>query len=196
MARATGKKESSSGKQKALNPIIDKLEILNKEFSKANLHEGIACPVVGMMRKIAVNTDIDKNDKTAIFTIICEIAAELANEMQQPELSTELWQDRPMSNRNANPFQWVRDNFPSYGKGLHQGHIYNHDRPLYKRLHDAKPWPEDFDLPTLAEANDKYLKEAGTVPTLKEIGAASPPNIREMIRHLELSRARKRKKAK
>ena len=184
------------------NEVHLRLELLFREFSKSSgrkikekFGEIASEPAIDIIKNIAGHEGIDLSDKIDALNRIYQAAAEIANELQAPELSSDLWASRSMSERNADPFQWVKDKYPSYGRGLHQGHIYNHDRPLYRRLHDAKPWPSDFELPTVAEANDRILDELERVPTLKEIADAAPPQIREMVRLHELARARKRKKA-
>jgi hypothetical protein len=180
----------------------NKIELLFKEFyeerrrgDKGKFHEAVAYPVIDILKNIAASEDLDTEEKLSTLAHVYTAAADMANQLRQPELSIVFWEDRPMSERNADPFQWVKEHYPSYGADLHQGHIYNHDRSLYRRLHDEKPWPDDFILPTRAEANDRLLEAAGRSPTLKEIADAAPPNIREMIRLHELARARKRKRA-
>ena len=179
----------------SFNRLIEEFSSERLEEIKNKFSEITSDPAIDIIEKIAGTDGVPRKDRIAALTRVYEAAARLASELEQPELSKVFWNERPMSARNADPFQWVKDNYPSYGKGLHQGHIHHHDKSLYRRLHDSKPWPEDFDLPTRAQANDEILERIGRAPTLREIADAAPPNIREMIRHYELARSRNRKKA-
>lgn len=155
-----------------------------------------ALPAIEEIQEIAGQTEAPKADRQQALMSVYNALVASMEDLEKVELPDIKWEDRPMSQRRADPFQWIKENYPSYGIGLDQGHIFAHDRPLYKRIHALKPWPDGFDLPSRAEANDIFVAEMGSVPTLKEISDAAPPPIKKMIKMHELHRSRKRNNAK
>jgi hypothetical protein len=88
------------------------------------------------------------------------------------------WADRPKTQWRQSPCDFVKNNYPTYGKGLTSDQIA--DRKLLQALWNYKSkygWPDDFDLPGKSVAVNRLLDEIG--PNLNLKGLANlPPRIR------------------
>ncbi|MDQ0462963.1 hypothetical protein QO010_000711 [Caulobacter ginsengisoli] len=122
-----------------------------------------------------------ENPGAPVSAIVAELFPELKSvsvERQVPKEPPALWLvDRE---GKETPIEFIRRHYtPWLGKGLHRGDIRRLDRPLYNALGNYlanHPMPDDIDLPTLQEYNDRW------VTRVLKGGEARPENAAEMAK--------------
>jgi len=94
--------------------------------------------------------------------------------VQMPSQAPELWTNDKRSGETPPAFV-LRHYEPWLGKGLTRASIRKLDPGLYKAIDNwsrKNAWPEDVDLPTLAEQNNRWIErvsqQEAPIPSLKE----------------------------
>jgi hypothetical protein len=102
--------------------------------------------------------------------------------------------------RSESPVDFIRREYgPWLGQGISRPDIKRLDKSLYDALCNwlskHGPMPNDVDLPTKKEMNDRKLQEAGVLraPSRSRSVAELTPDEREKLRLYELARGRRRR---
>jgi hypothetical protein len=104
------------------------------------------------------------------------------------------WARRDRSQWRMSPCDFVRLNYPTYGKGLTSHQI--EDKKLLQALWNFKSrygWPDDFDLPGRSAAVDREILKLSPDFDLKGLSDA-PPHVRRERQRIWQSRHNRLKK--
>lgn len=133
---------------------------IEKDFANAALTGAL-----GLLDEILGKEEIAPEIKRGLFAQIARAATEKAEKLAPaPHKPKVFWSERGRDRRFMSPCDWVKENWPTYGKGLALSDIRDVDRPLYYALVYYKRqygWPSDFKLPTKKERNDELLEQLG-----------------------------------
>lgn len=87
--------------------------------------------------------------------VLQSIELHSSREEHKPKM---LWSERPKAQRRTSPFEFVKEQWPTYGAGLSMADIRHHDWKLYNGLYARRSaWPADFVVPTKSETIDELL---------------------------------------
>lgn len=156
------------------NPVHSKLERLHREMSRGTSDLGglirdefTKSTLLELTKIVSVKTDdqnFSLNQRLEILRGLQQLVASEEKRItpQVPDVAPLLWKERGKENYKMSPCDFVIQQYPSYGYGLHLAHIRQLDFPLYSALTNLKKsqgWPDNFYLPTKKEFLDQKIEK-------------------------------------
>jgi len=193
MAASQRKEKLAESGDNLRNIVREYHELLEQEFGDERRHDVkdefarfAADPALEIVEDIRTMEGVAREERYAAIAKIFEAVTRALEELAKPELSRQLWRDRPADQRSADPFRWVAEHYPSYGRNLTQADVRGHDLPLYRNLHRLKSttgWPDWFDLPAKKDVHARALAETPSPESLAGTDRL-PPDARAKRRSL------------
>jgi hypothetical protein len=200
-------KQSQAKKNSELHDVARSDSILqNKvheliEYIESNFRAGdrikksfAAAALTGALKfldEISGAEGIPDAKKIELLTTVYQAAAKKVEAINTSSAHAPLarWADR--KNRFMSPCEFVKTNFPTYGKGLTLADI--KEKRLYRALTNWKVrygWPADFDLPSKSALLDKAVAKLGDTISLAGLDDM-PPSVRKAKRQAYGARYRR-----
>ncbi|QCI63948.1 hypothetical protein [Phreatobacter stygius] len=169
-----------------MNAVHKLRELVQRAFPqggriKPNFAKAALTGSLGIVQEIAQNASLPTKTKIELLSKIYAAANRAVEELAKVPTDIPLWAER--TEWRMSPCDFVKINFPTYGKGLSSGDI--EDKQLTQALLNYKKrygWPEDFDLPTKAQAMNRVIAEQGPDINLRGLAAEPPAVQRERVR--------------
>lgn len=134
-------------------------ESIKQEFEAASLDH-----MREILDVISHSGDLKLEERVQLLKTVRQLTTKALHDIMPPipEIAPALWKERGKENYHMSPCDFVKKHYPSLGFGLTQAHLGRLDPPLLPALRnwrDKYGWPDNFDLPSENEYNDRLFDE-------------------------------------
>jgi hypothetical protein len=164
-----------------------------KDFTRAAL-----TGVLEILDEIVAMENVSEQRKIDLLARICTVGNQKIEQLSGGVVTAPrtFWSTRN-TDPTISPCDFVKTNYPTYGRGLILSDIRKSDAPLYRSLLYYKRehgWPQDFDLKSKREKYDEILAESHGEINLDSLDDL-PPMARRNKRRLHSAQQYRKKKA-